>query len=69
MRQLSKRFVAQTSSWEEAVHACSTTVRELGDFQNYLSVLEREVGELAQALESVAEKKAHAAARQKRPSE
>ncbi len=40
------------------LQACITAVKELGDFENYFEVLQREAGELADMLEALAEQRA-----------
>lgn len=57
VRQLGKRYVAQTSRWGEAVQTCDTAVKELGDFENYFSVLNKEIEGLAELLENFAARK------------
>ena len=43
--------------------ACNTAVKELGDFENYFQVLQREAGELADMLEALAAQRAEHARR------
>lgn len=62
VRQLGARLITQSKRWTGAVFACDTAIRELGDFENYLSVLRDEVAVVAAALEAAAARKRQQAA-------
>ena len=66
VRRLSKRFVEQTQRWGGAVRKCDAALRELGDFQNYLGVIDQEMEELAGLIERAAERRAQEAAQSPR---
>jgi hypothetical protein len=61
------KFFKSLTEMSAVVQACNTAVKELGDFENYFQVLQREAGELADMLELLAAKRAVQAEGPSRP--
>lgn len=53
--QGSKSNVTSSCDYSNDVQTANTALKELGDFQNYFEVLQREAAELADLLERLAE--------------